>query len=452
MGRKILMDNNHDDLIQREKSIRDKVSTLEGLHKTCQLSAIGISEPILNESRYLARALADVLFHDRGSEHYLKALQNAEHAASCAINDAVDILIAFVKSSLTRISKDYSTYCLATSSFGEQYVNALEAMEQIGDKVVTSRQSREDRDSIYSELAEKKNELTVISNFALALPRIEAIAKRNHFDQFQLEQGTDHNDKWVAEKLVEALGQESETSILSLAFQPKYQAKENGNYFCIGAETLTRFHVGNSAISPSKFIPVAEETGLISGIGEFALRGTLEALRDYPEIQSISVNVSAIELLDSAYSSNVITIVNEILGDASGRLELEITESAAINDLESFHHLEKLAKAGIRIAIDDFGTGLTRFDYLANVDIKTLKIDQSLVRAFNRAPDTYRKLLRAISAVGTHCGLDVIGEGVESGTDVANLVGEIGLKKFQGFHFGKPLPIKDFFLQNTCFE
>lgn len=439
-----------DSFTQREKAIRDKVNTLEGLHKTCQLSAIGLSEPILNETRYLARALADILYFDKGSESHQIALQHAEHAARCAVNDAVDILVTFVKSALTRIDKDYSKYCLATSGFGSQYIETLEALELIGDKVVTSRQSREDRDSIYKELADQKTELTLISDFALQLPRIEAIARQIHSGKIEAGPKTDHGAHWIAEKIAEALKTGGGDACISISIQPKYQVGGT-QPVCIGAEALTRFRVNDTEISPSSFIPIAEQTGLISQIGFFALRGTLKILKDHPELKSISVNVSALELLDSEYSTNVIALVDKELGTIDGRLELEITETAAINDLESFHHLEKLSKAGIRIAIDDFGTGLTKFDYLAKVDIGVLKIDQSLVRSFNRAPESYQKLLNAIAAVGKSCGLEVIAEGVEHAHEAEKLTSEVGLTKFQGWHFGKAVPPGEFFKLHTNF-
>lgn len=444
------MANDTDCFSRREKAIRDKVNTLEGLHKTCQLSAIGLSEPILNETRYLARALADILYFDQGSESYITALQHAEHAARCAINDAVDILVTFVKSALTRIEKDYSRYCLATSGFGNQYVEALVALEQIGDKVVTSRQSREDRDSIYKELADQKSELALISDFALQLPRIEAIARQKHTGVVESGPLTDHGAHWIAGKIAQALNKDAGDACLSVSIQPKYQVGAIPP-LCIGAEALMRFQVAGSDISPSSFIPVAEQTGLIAQIGFFALRSTLKILKAHPELKSVSVNVSPLELLDSEYSTKVIALVVEELGSVGGRLELEITESAAINDLESFHHLEALSKAGIRIAIDDFGTGLTKFDYLAKVDVKVLKIDQSLVRSFNRAPETYKKLLGAIVAVGHSCDLEVIAEGVEYAHEAENLTKQVGLTKFQGWLFGKAVPPNQFFELHTKF-
>jgi len=80
-----------------------------------------------------------------------------------------------------------------------------------------------------------------------------------------------------------------------------------------------------------------------------------------------------------------------------------------------------------------------------------LKIDQSLIRAFNRAPDTYRKLLKAITAVGSQCSLEVIAEGVESGAEADKLITEIGLRKFQGWHFGKAVTTEEFFTAHTNF-
>ncbi len=447
------MTDNLQKLAEREKSIRAKINTLEGLHKACQLSAIGLAEPILNESRYLARALADVLYFDKGTPEYMAALQNAEHAARCAINDAVDILLTYVKAGIARIQHDYTTFDLPTSEFGEDFVRALRAMERVGAKVVSSRRAREDRDAIYQQLAEQKEDLACLSEFALLMPRMEAVAQRVHLDKAGSTSGEKNpGSRWLADQMAAGLSAGSEDVRFSLVIQPKYELSDTGDAACIGAEALTRLHVRGSEISPGRFIPLAEATGQIREIGTFALRNTLRVLKEHPEIPSVSVNVSPVELLDTEYADRVLDLIAAELGGACGRLELEITENAAINDLESFRHLSKLADAGVRIAIDDFGTGLTRFDYLAKVRISVLKIDQTLVRAYNRAPDTYGMLLRAIMGVGDICGMHVVAEGVETLEDVQNLHRHIGLTKFQGWHFGRPVLPMQFFQDHTNFR
>ena len=93
--------------MEKAKGIREKVNIVESLHKTCQLSALGLIEPILNELRYLARALSDVVYYEAHSKEYADALQAADHAANVAINDAIDILVTYIKVALKKIEAGY---------------------------------------------------------------------------------------------------------------------------------------------------------------------------------------------------------------------------------------------------------------------------------------------------------------------------------------------------------
>lgn len=429
-----------EEIIKRAKAIQGKVNLLEGLHKTCQLQLIGLSEPILNESRYLARALSDVLYNwDSQNGEIAKNLATAELAVHSGINDAVDILITHVKSTLVNLETAYKDFEIATSSFGDDYIAALEAINEVDKLVVNSRKNRTDRVEIYSKLADvdQSSFLDTISDFALKLPQIEAIAQRDGA-------ATEPSDGLMP-YLLTALDGKSETTYFTIYLQPKYERKADGDK-CIGAEALLRFSAEGNQLPPQQVISYAEQNQLITRIDMMVLRKALNILKDNPDIPSISVNVSAFDLLLPDYSDQVLEMISEVSGDPK-RLELEITEGTVINDESSFMHLQKISKTGVRISIDDFGTGETRFDYLAKLPINVIKIDKSLVDSYKNAPASYGTLISAIGAVGNSCSIEVLAEGLETAADVTNLH-ELGISKYQGFYFGKPEPLEEFMACN----
>lgn len=332
-------------LIQREKEIREKVNLIERLHKTCQLAELGLEPPILNEMRYLARALADVLFYEKGSPEHVKALQHAEHAARCAVNDSIDILISFIKASNSRIKTEYPSFHIATSPFGESLIVCLAAMLRIEPKVVSSRQNRELRDQIYHDLAQDTDTLKQISDFALLIPQIEAVAQREHIG-YQKYAIQTLDPGWLANQIRAALSAEDPETYLYFELQPKYRVDGDTRHL-IGAELLARLSVTGNIISPAYFIAVAEATGQIANIGALALESAATLLRNNPDLPSLSVNVSPVELLQPEYSRRAADLLASH-HDITSKLELEITESSAVNDSAGFEHLKTLANKGVK--------------------------------------------------------------------------------------------------------
>jgi len=161
------------------KSFHEKVNLLERLHKTCQLSALGLQEPVLNETRYLARALADVLYFLEDPAKLAQHLATAELAVHSAINDAVDVLVTHVKDCLSDLKVEYPNFHLSNSSYAREHLLALKAMLEIDSLVVYSRGKRTERYDTYKKLAFGKAaaKLKVISAFALKLTLIEIIAQ-----------------------------------------------------------------------------------------------------------------------------------------------------------------------------------------------------------------------------------------------------------------------------------
>lgn len=435
---------------ERSKAIHHKVNLLEKLHKVCQLTRLGIAEPILNETRYLSRALADMVYYqDEDEQEYIKALGTAELAVHSAINDAVDILLTYVKTSIATIKKDYPSFSISRSVYGKEYLVALKAIEELDGMVIYSRENRRERYEIYKSLADdpSKELLTKVSTFALKIKEIEATAQLAA-DPYA--GATD--DKCVADLLVRALENASakepvaEGAKLDVYFQPKYNTAD-GNTLCMGAEALLRLSFSGNRISPDQFISVAERSSLIEPLGKFVLKAALHALRNNSGLQCVSVNVSTHELLSANYAEDTISLLkqSEVSPD---RLELEITEGTVIADLESAKHLLRLSGEGVRISIDDFGTGQTKFDYLADIPVNVIKIDRSMVNKFLLAPETHGRLIRAVIAVGSSCNLEVIAEGIEAGEDAKKLEA-LGLHDFQGFYFGHPRPIDVFLAENA---
>ncbi len=423
----------------RIKAIRGKVDLLEQLHKTCQLSNIGLLEPILNETRYLARSLADLLYFQDDEQKVLLHLGRAELAAHSAINDAIDSLITYVKKTLLKLKETYS-FDIVSSDFYDDYLSTLRAIQKIDDLVVYSRGHRTERLAIYSQLAAEETLLKQVAGFALKLPQIECIAQIN--ERNKLQGGAPEDDSLIARHIQGALSDNHyKDATFSLFLQPKYRISDQTRTL-IGAEALLRFKIGEAQISPTQFIKIAERTKLIEPLGKMVLLKALDVLRLYPAIPCISVNISAIELASPTYSEELLSLLTTE-GVAKERLELEITEGTVIRDIHSEEHLKKIAHEKIGISIDDFGTGETRFDYLAKFPINVIKIDMSLVQKFRQAPKQYTKLIQAISAVGKVCDLGIIAEGVETEDDVRNL-SALGICDFQGYFFGRPVPITDF--------
>ena len=342
---------------------------------------------------------------DNDEEKLQKKIAVAELAIHNGINDAVDSLVTFFKLATKRIESDYK-YSIATSFYGELYIEALESLQVVDEFIVESRGDRDERLNIYCNLANDENivHLNKIAKFALKLITIEAGARRQH-------EGSIFNEDFIESKIIDAL-QYKPGSYFKVVYQPKYIKHADNSNICVGAEALLRLVIEKDNINPNIFIPIAESTGLINKLGRFVLDDVIDTLQSHPNIPCISINVSPLELLDTEFSKIIIDRLSKEKIDPS-RLELELTENMVIDDESSLFHIRSLSELGLRIAVDDFGTGLTRFDYLTSFKVDTIKIDISLVRNLRVSPQSYGTLLSAINAVGNTCNISVIAEGVE---------------------------------------
>ncbi|MCK0510184.1 putative bifunctional diguanylate cyclase/phosphodiesterase [Aromatoleum buckelii] len=224
-----------------------------------------------------------------------------------------------------------------------------------------------------------------------------------------------------------------------LWYQPQFDSRHG---HLTGLEALVRWrHPQDGLIAPLRFIPLAEETGVIVEIGTWVLREACRQARQWldaglPEVR-ISVNLSVRQLREKCLVDTVSTTL-AANGLRPGLLELEITESAVMdNPGEAVALLQALKDLGVRIAIDDFGTGHSSLSYLKLFPLDHLKIDRSFVSDIEHDANDAMIVAAAVS-LAHNLGLSVIAEGVESAVQVARLR-ELGCDELQGFHFSRPV-------------
>lgn len=224
---------------------------------------------------------------------------------------------------------------------------------------------------------------------------------------------------------------------LSLHYQPQFNTKTGQ---LKGLEALARWeHPLLGFISPARFIPIAEETGLILPIGEWIIRTACTQAKQWEKQRlapvRISVNVSIRQFMQPAFVSQVQNILNDT-GLNPKRLNIEITESMTMDVELCQSVLTQLNAIGISVSIDDFGTGYSSLSYLGSFPISHLKIDQSFVREMT---PKNRVIVKSIIDLAKNLNLNVIAEGVET-EEQALFLNNLQCDEVQGFLFSQPLP------------
>ncbi len=207
-------------------------------------------------------------------------------------------------------------------------------------------------------------------------------------------------------------------------------------------ESLLRWrHPKTGMVSPAEFIPLAEETGLIVGIGEWVLRTACKEAALWPDSVKVAVNVSPLQFADR----RLVDIVSEALaksGLSPHRLELEITESVLLqDDAAMLAVLHRIRALGVRISMDDFGTGYSSLNYLLSFPFDKIKIDQSFVRNLAKSADA-TTIVGAMAGLGRSLGMRTVAEGVETEEQLAQLRAA-GCTEVQGYLFSKPRPARE---------
>ena len=211
----------------------------------------------------------------------------------------------------------------------------------------------------------------------------------------------------------------------------------------VGVEALIRWHhPRRGSVPPSAFISIAEESGLIREIGRWVLWEACSQLRtwydSFPELNFyLNVNVSAVELRDPAYASDVSETLSATRLDPE-KLQLEVTEGVFLHQHDVVGEtLGSLRALGVRMALDDFGTGYSSLSYLDRYRVDTIKIDRSFVAGMESRPNAIA-IVRAIVGLGREMGLGIVAEGVEDGVQL-QAVREAGCDFVQGYLTGRPV-------------
>ena len=231
---------------------------------------------------------------------------------------------------------------------------------------------------------------------------------------------------------------------LELYYQP---ILETSSQEIIGFEALLRwYHPTLGRVSPVKFIPIAEETGLIIKLGWWALRQACQQMKTWQQQRGcqsmvISVNLSCKQFLQSDLLAQIEYALDET-GLQPQHLKLEITESLFMSHSESTRFkLKRLRNLGIHLSIDDFGTGYSSLSYLQRFPISTLKIDRSFIHHLGQNFDN-SAIVEAITVLAHKLGMNVIAEGVET-LEQLELLRAIGCEQVQGYLFSPPIAATD---------
>lgn len=219
----------------------------------------------------------------------------------------------------------------------------------------------------------------------------------------------------------------------------------------VGFEALVRWPSSEKGfISPSQFIPIAEETGLIVPLGEWILQEACRQMKQWhkrfprnpPLLMSVNLSSCQFNQPDLLVQQIQNILEKEIALEQRNSLKLEITESVMFNNVEgAIQLLHRLKALGLKLSIDDFGTGYSNLSYLHRFPIDTLKVDQSFVRRMHEEGDNskYAQIVQTVVMLGHNLGLEVVAEGIETEEQMKTLL-KLDCEFGQGYFFAKPLP------------
>jgi EAL domain-containing protein (putative c-di-GMP-specific phosphodiesterase class I) len=206
----------------------------------------------------------------------------------------------------------------------------------------------------------------------------------------------------------------------------------------VGCEALVRWtHPERGAVSPSEFVPLAEQSGIISDLTDFVVRRVCSDMRGFPTLR-VAFNASALEFSKAGFAERLGALIAEQNFDPT-RLEVEITETAVVGDAEHARaNIVKLREMGVKVALDDFGAGYTSLRFLRMFPFDKLKIDREFIQDCDSDAEA-ATIIHAVVSVGRALGMKVVAEGVETEAQ-RNFLKVAGVHALQGWLFGKAMP------------
>ncbi len=223
---------------------------------------------------------------------------------------------------------------------------------------------------------------------------------------------------------------------LELVYQPQFDLASN---VIVGFEALIRWHhPTRGVVPPGEFIPLAEEIGVISAIGEWVLRTACKQAAAWPMPVSIAVNLSPVQFRGGKLAETVISALAQSQLPVQ-RLELEITEGALLDNTDDvLNVLNRLRELGVAVSMDDFGTGYSSLGYLQKFPFDKIKIDQRFIRDIDAQADR-QAIFRAVTSLASTLRMKTIAEGVETEAELA-CIRAAGCDEVQGYLTGRPMP------------
>lgn len=266
------------------------------------------------------------------------------------------------------------------------------------------------------------------------------VAKRGHHGSTVYDPSVDQHSLRNLALLGELRGAIERNQLL-LHFQPKVNLKTGKVY---GVESLVRWqHPQHGLMHPDEFVPLAEQTGLIAPLSQWALNEGLKTCHEYCDglDLDVAVNLSVRNLQDPRFPNKVARLIEENCVDPS-RLRLEITETAIMADPgRALDVLNRLSAMGVKLSIDDFGTGYSSLAHLKQMPVDELKIDKSFVTGMLE-DESDAMIVRSVIDLAHNIGISVVAEGVET-EEIYNRLKEMGCDSVQGYYMSKPVSAEE---------
>src|SRR5450830_222855 len=381
------------------------------------------------------KTLNDTLGHDIGD----MLLQQAAERLTASVREG---------DSVSRLGGD--EYVVMLEGLSEQDIEAAAQAEAIGDKILIALNQPYQLDS-HEHHSTASIGITLFNDHK---SEIEELLKQADIAMYQAKKSGRNALRFFDPQMQESihtrvdLERELRKALDKQQFHLYYQLQVNSSGHPLGAEALIRWiHPERGLVSPFHFIPLAEETGLILPIGKWVLETACAQIKEWQENEgtrrlTLSINVSAKQFHQADFVAQVQAAVQRH-GINPMLLKLELTESMLLDNVDdTIATMGALKEVGIRFSLDDFGTGYSSLQYLKRLPLYQLKIDQSFVRDI-AVDSSDQAIVRTIIAMAHTLNLNVIAEGVET-EDQQSLLLNNGCLHYQGYLFGKPVPITQF--------